>query len=99
VGGLELLSKAGTERAIMDGAPNLQQQVGAASRPAHLLCFVHPAVHQDVGRAFGDRGAHPQARAVPLGVVDQPGALAGQIAVQRAHKAVHSLREGAEDLR
>ncbi len=37
VGWLELLSEAGTERAIVDGAPNLQQQVGAAPRPAHLL--------------------------------------------------------------
>jgi hypothetical protein len=32
-----LLSEAGTERAIVDGAADLQQQVGAASRPAHLL--------------------------------------------------------------
>ena len=37
VGWLELLSEAGTERAIVDGAAYLQQQVGAASRPAHLL--------------------------------------------------------------
>ncbi len=37
VGWQELLSEAGTERAIVDGAPNLQQQIGAASRPAHLL--------------------------------------------------------------
>jgi len=37
VGWMELLSEAGTERAIIDGAPNLEQQVGPASRPAHLL--------------------------------------------------------------
>ncbi len=37
VGWLELLSEAGAERAVVDGATNLQQQVGAASRPAHLL--------------------------------------------------------------
>jgi len=37
VGWLESLSEAGLERAIIDGAPNLEQQVGAASRPAHLL--------------------------------------------------------------
>ena len=72
---LELLPKAGAERAIVDGTADLQQQVGAAPRPAHLLRLVHPAVHQEVGRALGDRGADPQARAVPLGVVDQPGAL------------------------
>jgi len=34
---VELLSEAGPERAIIDGAANLQQQVDAASRPAHLL--------------------------------------------------------------
>ena len=37
VGWLELLSEAGTERAIVDGAADLQQQVGPVSRPAHLL--------------------------------------------------------------
>jgi len=37
IGWLELLSKAGTERAIIDGAPNLKQQIGPASRPTHLL--------------------------------------------------------------
>ncbi len=37
VGWLELLSEAGTECPIIDGATNLQQHVGAASRSAHLL--------------------------------------------------------------
>jgi len=37
VGWLESLSEAGPERAIIDGAPNLEQQVGAASRAAHPL--------------------------------------------------------------
>ena len=37
IGWLEFLSEAGTERAIIDSATNLEQQVGAASRPAHLL--------------------------------------------------------------
>ena len=37
VGGLEFLSEAGTERSIVDGATNLEQQIGAASRPPHLL--------------------------------------------------------------
>ena len=36
VGWLELLPEAGTERAIVDGAADLQQQFGAASRPAYL---------------------------------------------------------------
>jgi hypothetical protein len=37
VGRLELLSEIRTEGAIVDGATNLKQQIGAASRPAHLL--------------------------------------------------------------
>src|ERR1700761_6794738 len=83
VGELEFLSEAGTECAVVDGTANLQQEVGTAPRPAHLLRFVHPAVHQEIGRPFGDRGANPQAGTVALGVIDRPVALAGQIAVQR----------------
>ena len=37
VGDLEALPEAGAERAVVDGAPNLQQQISTASRPAHLL--------------------------------------------------------------
>jgi hypothetical protein len=37
---------------------NLKQQIGAAPRPSHLLRFVHPTVHQEIGRPFGDRGAN-----------------------------------------
>jgi hypothetical protein len=36
VGWPELLSETGAEGAIIDGATNLKQQIGAASRPAHL---------------------------------------------------------------
>ena len=36
VGWVEPLSEGGPERAIADSAPNLQQQVGPAPRPAHL---------------------------------------------------------------
>jgi hypothetical protein len=34
---LKFLSIGGTERAIVDGATNLQQEIGAASRPSQLL--------------------------------------------------------------
>jgi hypothetical protein len=83
VGGLEFLSVAGTERAVVDGTANLQEEISPASRPAHLLRFVHAAVHQEIGRPFGDRGANPQAGTVALGVIDRSVALTGQIAVQR----------------
>ncbi|MEA2728231.1 MAG: hypothetical protein QOF70_2706 [Acetobacteraceae bacterium] len=42
----------------MDSTTNLKQQIGPASRPPHLLRFVHPTVHQEIGRPFGDRGAN-----------------------------------------
>ena len=44
----------------LEGAADLQQLVGTALRPAHPLRFGHPAVHQEVGRAFGQRRADPQ---------------------------------------
>src|SRR3954466_6935914 len=39
--GIEELSKAGAEFTIEEGA--LEQEIGTASRPAHLLGFVHAA--------------------------------------------------------
>jgi hypothetical protein len=78
---LELLSAIRTEGAIIDGATNLKQQIGAASRPAHLLGFIHSAVHQEVGRPVGERSADAQARAMAFGVIHEPGALAGQITI------------------
>src|SRR5215469_18353717 len=83
VGGLESLSEVGAERPIVNGAADLEQEIGSSSRPAHLLGLVHPAVHQEVGRAFGDGGANPQAGPVPLGIIDQPVALSGEIIIQR----------------
>src|SRR5215217_8636375 len=75
-----------TERAVADGAADLEQQVGAAAGPAHLLRLGHAPVDQEVGRAFRDRRADPQAGPVPFGVVDQPGALAAEVAVHRAQR-------------
>ena len=83
VGSVKFLSVLGIERSIIDRAANLKQQVGATPGPSHLLTFVHSAVHQEIGRPFGDRCPNTQARAVAFGVIHQPGALAGQILVQR----------------
>src|SRR4051812_40143263 len=49
VGGLEALPEAGAERAVVDGAADLEQPIGTAPRPAHLLRFVHATVDQEVG--------------------------------------------------
>jgi NAD(P)-dependent dehydrogenase (short-subunit alcohol dehydrogenase family) len=81
VGWPEFLSKGRTESAIIDSATDLKQQVGATSRPPHLLRFVHTAVHQEIGRPFGNRSANSQSCPVPLGVIDQPVALAGKITI------------------
>jgi hypothetical protein len=74
---LELLSEIRTEGAIVDGATNLKQQVGAASRPAHLCdLFIRRFTRK---LAVPSVSAGPtQARAMAFGVIHQPGALARQ---------------------
>jgi hypothetical protein len=66
---LEPLSEAGAKRATIDRASNLKPQIGTASRPSHVLTFVHPPVHQKVGCPFGDRGSDPQSGTMALGVI------------------------------
>jgi hypothetical protein len=48
--------------------------------------LLNAPVDQEVGRAFRDRRADPQAGPMPFGVVDQPGALAAQVAVHRVQR-------------
>src|SRR3954469_21784897 len=79
----EALPEAGAERALVDGAADLEQPVGATPRPAHLLRFVHATIDEEVGRALGQRRANPQPSPVPFAVVDQPLALPDEVAVQR----------------
>ncbi len=52
--GFEELSEGGAELAVEDGATDLEQEIGAPAGPAHLLGFVHAAVDQEVGSAFGE---------------------------------------------
>src|SRR5215218_1014282 len=80
------MAEAGTERAVADGAADLEQQVGAAPGPAHLLRLGHAPIDQKVGRALGERRPDPQAGPMPFGVVNQPGALAAEVAVDRAQR-------------
>src|SRR3954453_8519 len=82
----EELSEGGAELAVEGGAPDLEQEIGAAAGPSHLLRFVHAAVDQEVGGAFRDRRAGPQTGPMAFGLVDQPGALAGQIMVDLAQR-------------
>jgi translocation and assembly module TamB len=53
----EELSEGGAKLAVEGGA--LEQEIGAAAGPSHLLRFVHAAVDQEVGGAFRDRSADP----------------------------------------
>ena len=79
--GFEPLAEAGSECAVIDRTSNLQQQVGASSRPAHLLRLVHPPIDQEVRRPFRHGRANSLACTVSFGVVDEPGALAVEVAV------------------
>src|SRR4051794_38199531 len=73
----------GAERAIIDCATNLEQQIGAFSRPSHLLGLVHAPVDQEVRCAFSDRRSDAQTGPVPFGVVDQPCGLASEVFIDR----------------
>src|SRR3954466_9733824 len=75
VGRQEFLPETGAKRAVVDGAMDLEQQIGPAPRPAHLLRFVHATIDEEVGGALGQRRANPQPGPVPFAVVDQPIAL------------------------
>src|SRR3954447_5475770 len=64
--------------------PSLAQ---ATNLPRFLvLSLVHAAVDQEVGGAFRDRSADPQTGPMAFGIVDQPSALAGQIALDLAQR-------------
>ena len=45
---MEQLAEAGTEFAVEGGATDLEQEIGAAAGPSHLLGFVHAAIDQEV---------------------------------------------------
>ena len=75
------LTEAGTKRPVVNCAADLQHQVSASPRPAHLLRLVHPAIDQEIRRALSHRSPDAHAGAVSSGVVDQPGALATEISV------------------
>jgi hypothetical protein len=45
---IEQTAKSAAERAIVDGAANLEEQISATPRPTHLLGFVHSPVDPSV---------------------------------------------------
>ena len=54
-GRLKEVAESRSERAVLDRAADLQQQVCTSSGPSRLLRFVHPPVDQEVRHAFGNR--------------------------------------------
>jgi hypothetical protein len=66
---------------VVDRAPDLQQQVVASARPAHLQRLVHPPIDQEVRRPLRHQRANLQPCTISFSVIDQPGALATQIVV------------------
>jgi hypothetical protein len=79
---MEFLFRPVIECTIIDRAPNLSGRSESHRDQRILLTFVHPVIHQEIRRSFGDRGSNTQARVVVFGVIHQPGALAGQIIIQ-----------------
>jgi hypothetical protein len=47
------------KRTVVDCTTDLEQQIGAISRPSHLLALVHAPVDQEIRCAFGDRRPDP----------------------------------------
>lgn len=80
--GQNLCSQAGTERAVVDRVTNLQQEIGAASRPTHLRRLIHLPIHQEIGGPFRDRGSDPQTGAVALDEVNWPATLPSEVTIQ-----------------
>jgi hypothetical protein len=85
-GPVKSMPNPGTERAVVDCATDLEQQISAPSRPSHLLGLVHAPVDQEVCCAFGDRRSDPFTGMVALGIVDQPRGLAFEIFIHRMQR-------------
>src|SRR5208283_120481 len=85
---LKQVAESRAERAVVDRTPDLQQQVGASSRPSHLLRLVHPPVDQKVGRAFSQRSSDAQACTVSFGIIDEPSALATEIVIDLVQRVL-----------
>src|SRR5271166_4758545 len=83
---LKQVAETRSKRTVVDRTPNLQQQVGAPSRPSHLLRLVHPPVDQEVSGALSHRRSDAQACTVSFGIIDEPSALATEIVIDLAQR-------------
>src|SRR5229473_3434756 len=81
------MAEPSTESAVVDRTSDLQQQVGPASRPSHLLGLVHTTIDQEVRCAFRNRSPDAQAGTISFGVIDEPAALVAEIIVDLVQRA------------
>ena len=74
------------ELVVEDAGADLQQQVGAAGCPAHLLFLDHAFADDLVDRGLGERGGDGLAGAVAFAVVGDPAGVGPQVAVELAYR-------------
>jgi hypothetical protein len=89
------MPKPSTECAVVDCATDLEQQIGAPSRPSHLLQFIHAPVDQEVRCALGDRRSNAQAGSISFGIVDQLCGLAAEVFGDRMQRMPQLARRHA----
>ena len=74
------------ELVVEDAGSDLEQEVGAAGCPAHLLFLYHALADDLVDRGFGERGGDGLASAVAFPVVGDPAGVGGDVAVELADR-------------
>ena len=68
---------------------DLQQQVGTAWRPLHLLLLDHPFAHHLVNCRLNEAGADPLSIPIPLSIVDDERCVVGDVGLQFAYVLKH----------
>ena len=74
------------ELVVEDPGADLQQQVGAAGCPAHLLLFDHALGDDLVDRGLGERGGDGLASTLAFPVVRDPAGVRAQVSIELAHR-------------
>jgi hypothetical protein len=74
------------ELVVEDAGADLEQEVGAAGCPAHLLFFDHALADDLVDRGFGERGGDGLASTLAFPVVGDPPGVGADVAVELADR-------------
>jgi hypothetical protein len=92
--------KVASELVVEDAAADLEQEVGAAGCPAHLLFFDHALADDLVDRGFGERGGEGFASTLAFAVVGDPLGVGADVAVELADRLEQPglLRAGLGDV-